>query len=98
MINYIFNILIETATTPEDLIKGMKDEDVKILNDFLLLFYISGAKTKNYGRDILQGFIEGEFSGRGEGVFALVAFFEGTKKRHKSKNDDLILKIFRCFQ
>ena len=77
VLNQVYINILEFGSSPETILEVMKADDKEAVDDWLHSFYDAGAKAKDVGRAVIQGFRNGQFSSDGEGAFALVAFLQG---------------------
>jgi len=83
VLNQAYINILEFGSNPKTILEVMKSDDKEAVDVWLHSFYNAGAKAKDVGRAVIQGFRNGQFSTDGEGAFALVAFLQGADSEAK---------------
>lgn len=92
LLNNAYTDIFEHGNSPRIALDAMHRKDKEAVETWLHPFYNAGKQAKDAGHAVIEGFRNGQFSSKGEGAFALVAFLHGLTGEAQID----LLGIFSC--
>ena len=83
VLSIAYTNIFDHGSSPKSVLDAMSTDDKNAVEAWLHSLYDAGAKAKDAGRAVIQGFRNGQFSSNDCGAFALVAFLHGADSEKK---------------